>query len=498
MAMQGVGMAERETCITDLNMDSLAQCASRLSLEDLSNMAMTCKFFQKVAYSDSVWLRWLRDLWKKDVACGGCGAREAYLGRRRAVLEFKFEDPFAVDIATEETSFDHLLLDTNHIIYSQGQSMQTVDIAKLHRSDLHRCVLNGHSARITCMRLFPLYETSLFRNESKREDNVLVTSSCDHTIRLWWKGVCQRSLRGHTGPVSALSDKLLGDGAQRVLASGGEDGTVRLWSLSSGGKRGQRASKATLYGHVKPIKLMCVAGHKSSLLATVSKDSKVRVWDTSASGSRSSCCVGMSSVVGAPVNMKCHEAMLYIGSGSNVVVLDLRTMQKVMTAGIHSSKMYAFDALPSKSLICTGGNGMAMLWDIRKSGGRVRAVEELSGHEGPVSEVHMDAYKIVTAGRGDLEVKVWESGTGKRTNTLSCGFLEEGRSTAASGCLAVAIDGARIATAAYNHGWGRVRYTNFSDASYPATDPVSAHGFWHRGSDTDDDDEEEEEGDPHQ
>ena len=54
---------------------------------------------------------------------------------------------------------------------------------------------------------------------------------------------------------------MLGDGSGKVFASGGEDGTVRLWSLSSSGKRGQQALKATLYGHAKPVKLMTVAGY---------------------------------------------------------------------------------------------------------------------------------------------------------------------------------------------------------------------------------------------
>lgn len=75
------------------------------------------------------------------------------------------------------------------------------------------------------------------------------------------QGSCFRCFRGHNGPVSALSDKLLGDKGSKVLASGGEDGTVRLWSLSSSGKRGQHALNATLHGHVKPIKLMTVAGY---------------------------------------------------------------------------------------------------------------------------------------------------------------------------------------------------------------------------------------------
>lgn len=45
-----------------------------------------------------------------------------------------------------------------------------------------------------------------------------------------------------------------------MLASAGEDGTVRLWSLASSGKRGQHALKATLYRHEKPVTLMSVAG----------------------------------------------------------------------------------------------------------------------------------------------------------------------------------------------------------------------------------------------
>lgn len=86
----------------------------------------------------------------------------------------------------------------------------------------------------------------------------------------------------------------------------------------------------------------------------------MRVWDTgtaTSSAVRTSCCVGMTSVPGTPVNMKCHESLLYVAAGSSVTAVDLRTMQKVITAAVHQPKLCSFDSVPSKYLVCTGGGG---------------------------------------------------------------------------------------------------------------------------------------------
>ena len=52
--------ASTPTSITDLDVDSLVHCATYLSIPDISNMAMTCKFFRNAAYSDSIWHRLFR------------------------------------------------------------------------------------------------------------------------------------------------------------------------------------------------------------------------------------------------------------------------------------------------------------------------------------------------------------------------------------------------------------------------------------------------------
>ncbi|EEF45019.1 conserved hypothetical protein [Ricinus communis] len=201
-------MTATTTKLTDLNEDSLAHCANYLSLQDLSNLAITCKCLKRVAYSDSIWHRCYRERWPLEVPGGLLSLREAYSERLASLHQFKCTDPLCADLYTNDSKpFDHVMLDNNDIIFSQGSSVQIVKIDSF---------LNGIDSEAT-------------------------TILTDHNARITYK--------------------LLGDSSSKVLASGGEDGTVRIWSLNSIGKRGQHTLKATFYGHGKPIKLMSVAGY---------------------------------------------------------------------------------------------------------------------------------------------------------------------------------------------------------------------------------------------
>ncbi|KAL5080213.1 hypothetical protein RYX36_008634 [Vicia faba] len=464
------------TTITDLSEDSIGQCATNLTLRDVCNLAMSSTALKRLAYTDSVWHHLFKNRWHRDLPAAGYGisARELYISRYTALHQFKFSDPFVSDCHTyADRNFDHLLLHQNNIFFAQGSITGVINFDDNPMGVVKHTMNDTHKARITCMRLFSL-----------GGQNVVATSSCDHSIRLWWKDSCLRSLRGHNGPVLSLSNKLLGDGSSKVLASGGEDGTVRLWSLNSNGKRGQNALKATLHGHEKAVCLMSVSGHKTSLLVSISRDSKVRVWDTTRSSSvRSSSCVGMTSVHGAPINMKCHESLLYVAAGPSVTAIDLRTMQRVLTAAVHHSKFYSFDISPSKSVICTGSDGRALLWDIRRNQNCLKPepIAELDGHSGRVTKLHMDSYKIVTGGSDDNCVKVWEVGTGEQTNSFICCLCNEEENCRCC-CDAIAIDGCRIVTATYckdfNFGDGIVTFRDFHNATSPITKLETSSKFW--------------------
>ncbi|KAL8097816.1 hypothetical protein AgCh_030794 [Apium graveolens] len=475
------------TNITDVSMDSLIHCASFLNLQDISNLSITCKYLNTLAYSDSIWRSFFRERWPQQAPPSiskHSSVREAYITRNSAVHQFKFVDPFVTDYHVEAKHFDNLFVNQDRIVFSQVSQSDTlalwafngyngilgpsINIMNIDSSLKRReplLTLRDHNARVSCMRFYSLNETSLFRSGTQRNEKVLVTSSYDHSIRLWWKGSCQRCFRGHSGPVTTLSDRLLGEGTGKVFASGGDDGTVRLWSLSSSGKRGQHALKATLYGHGKPLALMSVAGHKSSLLVSMSKDSKVRLWDTATSSSSSSCCVGMTSIPGAPVGLKCNESLLFVAAGSSVVAIDLRTMKKVFSTPYYQPRLYSFEMLPSKFLICTGGMNSAMLWDMRTFSETVKAkpLAELDGHIGPVKFLHLDWYKVVSGSPEDQYVNVWESDTGRQTNILDCNPTDGLNSS--TGCSAMAVNGCQIVTGSFTEEQGVIRYRDFNNAT---------------------------------
>ena len=73
-------------------------------------------------------------------------------------------------------------------------------------------------------------------------------------------------LKGHSGPVTVLADCLLGYHRAPVQASGGVDGTVRLWSTLSSNMRGRSALMSTSHGHEQSMIDLAVAERNSSLL----------------------------------------------------------------------------------------------------------------------------------------------------------------------------------------------------------------------------------------
>src|SRR5207253_1551600 len=106
---------------------------------------------------------------------------------------------------------------------------------------------------------------------------LMATGGADGSVRLWHPETGEtagETMTGHHGPVHGLCT-VPPDG---LLASAGADGTVRLWNPVTG-----RAVGDPITGHTGPVHGVCAvpgAGPDGrTLLASSGTDGSVRLWD---------------------------------------------------------------------------------------------------------------------------------------------------------------------------------------------------------------------------
>jgi WD40 repeat protein len=145
----------------------------------------------------------------------------------------------------------------------------------------------------------------------------------DGTVRVWdlASGRPERTLEGHTGPVQAVA--VTAD-SQRMV-SGGNDNTVRVWDLASG------RLERTLEGHTLGVMAVAVIADGQRIVSG-GGDGTVRVWDL-ASGTELAHWVTDTATVVSCAGHPCDPTTLVYGDTvGRVVVLSLREPHRAIGA----------------------------------------------------------------------------------------------------------------------------------------------------------------------
>ena len=255
----------------------------------------------------------------------------------------------------------------------------------------------------------------------------IASGGADGSVRIWDLATGQQrvAFEGHRGWVAGLA--VAPDGTW--LATGGADGSVRIWDLATGQQR------AVLKGRSGEVTRLAVAPD-GTWLATGGADESVRICDPATGQQRAAFeghHYGVTGLAVAPDGTWLATG----GADGSVRIWDLATGQQRAVLKGHSYRVTRLAVAPDGTWLASGeDDGSVRIWDLAT--GQQRAI--LEGHSYTVTRLAVapDGTWLATGSR-DGSVRIWDPATGQQRAAF------EGHRRGVAG-LAVAPDGAWLAT----------------------------------------------------
>lgn len=230
------------------------------------------------------------------------------------------------------------------------------------------------------------------------DGRLVATGGRDNLVRVWSlpEGDEIYTFSGHDADAENWIEAVRFSPDGTLLASGSMDGTVRILEAATG----REVQRLAHDGAVLAVRFLA----DGRTLVSGSWDGNMRVWDLDASTASLVIPVG-EQINGLDVNPEETRVAAVTFQGT-AAVWDVRTGERLLTLAGHSGPIKAVAYNPDGSLLATGSeDGEIRLWDAES--GVTRGI--LRGHELPVGGVAFspDGSRLASIGIGGGTIRVW-------------------------------------------------------------------------------------------